>query len=514
MFLLRNKTHLFIMNNIAQIVRPWTWVGIVFLLSACHSTNWNYQESNASIGTAPQSVVAVFANHPGHIIHIDAECPGYDYTLDIGEKDRAYGNPDGSLRFKDIEIRLLNRMPHGTVLVDFTFRDSANTVVEILNVDLLRFTPTMDASGDLLYPEIILEELNRFGLSFRREHDEFTITGKQNSKSMDAAYRAWIVNNCLLPGQWEFSLVSADFDDFELRRKSDINLNQNRLISHSWFQVPKPLYQALVDLKNPGKSWDVNQDFDSISDIAEQVAVDFGQLRHPIRKQVPLEILEIGHQSKREVKPLDTEQFYKGEAGLYLNQPTELTYASILQNEVRTAKFMDAGFYRTASPRKFDFSWMQHMDSVSIAMVDVEESDCYAEIKLTGKWSWFEITLGNIDLSQLSEQKLHGTLFGMNTYPKSRRYHPQQSTVQYDAALLPAEIRPYLLLTEKDSKKWVNNQYKGLEKVYLTYSDREKDVLEIYVLSYERIIPVWMAKVKLPREVREAVRVRKNLYSY
>lgn len=502
------------MSQFSKIPKLWVWAIVLCALPSCHSTNWNYQQTGAGVGTAPQSIQALFADYPGHVMRIEAECPGYDYQFDIGEKDRTYGDPDGNLRFHQVDIRLLNSMPKGTVLVDFEIGDGKGTTVTIPDVDLLRFTPKMDASGDLRYPEMILEELNRFGLSFRKEHNEFKVTSNQESGDLDRAYRAWIVNNCLLPGQWEFSLVAEDYSDFELRRKSNLNLNQNRLISHSWFQLPKPLYQAMMDLKNPGKSWNVYQDFDSISNLAEQVVVDYDQLRSPVREQLELEILEIGHQSGRELKALDTEQYFKGEAGLYMNPEEYTSYASILENEVVTAKFKDAGFYRAEDPRKFDFSWFKYIDSVVISMVDVTESDCYAEIKLTGKWSWYEITLGNIDLSQLSEQKLFGSLFGINTFPKSRRYHPQQSTVQYDPEFLPKEIRPYLLLTEKESGKWVNNQYKGIEKTYLTYSDREKDVLEIYVLSYERITPVWMAKVKLPRHVREMVRVRKNLYNY
>ncbi|MEM0996060.1 MAG: hypothetical protein AAGN35_03225 [Bacteroidota bacterium] len=487
---------------------------MLVLLTSCHSTNWNYRQPEAMTRSAPEAVRALFGSYPGHVLRMDALAPGYGYDLDIGEKDRDYGGDEAVFRFRKVEVRLHDRMPEGTVLTDFVFADGANTRVRIENVDLLRFIPKMDAEGDLIYPEIILEELNRFGLSFRREHREFVIEGDQKQSTLDAAYRAWIVNNCLLPGQWEFTLVSAEFDDFEVRRKSGRNLNQNRLIAHSWFQVPKPLYQALLDLKNPTNSWDVNQNFDSISNLAEQVYVDFNQLRKPIREVLPSKILEIGHQSGRAVEPLDREQFFKEEAGLYLNPPADLTYTSILEHEVHTAKFMDEGFYRREEPRIFDFSWMKHLDSVVVSMVDTEESLLYAEIRLTGKWSWFDITLGNVDLSQVSEQKLWGTLFGFNTYPKSRRYHPMQSTVWYDAELRPREVRPYLLLTDRRTGKWVNNQYKGIEKMYLTYSDREKDVLEIYVLSYERITPVWMARVKLPRHIREAVRVRKNLYNY
>ena len=42
----------------------------------------------------------------------------------------------------------------------------------------------------------------------------------------------------------------------------------------------------------------------------------------------------------------------------------------------------------------------------------------------------------------------------------------------------------------------------------------DKDILTVTVLSYERIVPVWMAKVKLPNEFVEQLRVRRRLYNY
>ena len=146
------------------------WAGLLLFITSCHSTNWNYRQGGAGIGTAPQKVRDFFATYPGHVLRMEALAPGYDYDLDIGEKDRAYGDPEGRLIFKTVEVRLHDRMPNGTVVTDFTFRDEDATVVEIRDVDLLRFIPRMDAQGDLRYAESILEELNRFGLSFRREH--------------------------------------------------------------------------------------------------------------------------------------------------------------------------------------------------------------------------------------------------------------------------------------------------------------------------------------------------------
>ncbi len=72
----------------------------------------------------------------------------------------------------------------------------------------------------------------------------------------------------------------------------------------------------------------------------------------------------------------------------------------------------------------------------------------------------------------------------------------------------------FVAMTDKKTGKWVNNQYKGVEKIYLTYDNLENDILDIYVLSYERITPIWMAQVKLPRSIRETIRIKRQLYSY
>jgi len=146
-------------------------------------------------------------------------------------------------------------------------------------------------------------------------------------------------------------------------------------------------------------------------------------------------------------------------------------------------------------------------------LVNLKETDAYVQIELGGKWSPYKITLGNVDLAQIDEQKLTGFLFGINMYPKGRRYNPIQSTVSYDPDLLPDAINPFLFLTGNEGN-WINNQYKGIEKVYLSYGSLERDVLIIYVLSYKRIIPVWMARIKLPKDFRELVRIRRSLYNY
>ncbi len=485
------------------------------LLSQCHATRWN-QLGNEELAPAPQEIQALFAAHPNNTLTYTAQSPGYGYAYDIGEKDTHYGIDSSAMRFTTVQMQLHDAMPEGKVVVDFTFVDGHGSTVEVKAVDLLRLIPKLDAPGDMVYPELLLEEYNRFGVSFRREHNEFSFKPANDLPKQlnDRTYRCQIVNNCLAATKWEFALTSEDYGDYSQRRKHTTNLNQNKILSHSWFYVDKALYSALMQMKNPDKTIHMDFNYDSLSNMSEQVHIDFSQLRNPIKKQAATALLEVGHQSGRKLEPVDIEEHYKWQFGIFLDRDTSLTYKTVLEQPIRTSQFKDEGYYKNDTPREFDWSWMQYMDSVQMDIIDVPGTDAYVQLSLTGKWSPYNITIGNVDLAQINEQKLWGLLFGINTYPKSRRYNPIQSTIFYDAELLPDNIKPYVLLTDKKTGKWVNNQYKGIEKVYLTYETLEQDELSIYLLSYERITPMWMARVKLSRELREKIRIRRQLYNY
>jgi len=491
---------------------------VIFTFISCHSVKWNEINNAQKTTIAPEVVTSVFEKYLNHKMVLSAVNPGYEYSFDIGEKDSLYGKNTTTFRFTKIAITLLKKMPKGKVLANFEFLDASNNSVHVNHVDLLRLIPKFDTKGEMNYPEMITEEYNRFGYVFRKEHNEFSVQLAANSsekliEANNRAYRCKITNNCLAPTKWEFDLITEDYTDFELRLKDGKNLNQNRILSHSWFYIDKDLYAALMQIKNPNMTIPVATEYDTLSKIAEEVIIDFNKLRNSISKKEASEIVELGYKSGRKIEPLDVEQHYKKEFKLLLKGDVS-TYASILESPIHTTQFRDEGFYKAETPKIFDLKWMKYLGSVNLNTIDVKDAQTYVEIEITGKWAPYKITIGNVDLAQLNEQKLHGMLFGFNTYPKSRRYNAVQSTIVYDADLLPTHLKPYVLLTHKKNDKWVNNQYKGVEKIYLSYESIEQDVLEIYVLSYERITPVWMAKVKLPKSLREKVRIRKQLYQY
>lgn len=488
-------------------------------LTQCYSTQWNKLPEKEASEKIPMEILDIFNAQPNSIITLEALSPATQYKYDIGEKDHLYGMDSLIFRFKKVNIQLSDKVSKGKILSHFQFIDGESNSIEIKDVDLLRLIPKIEGPDELAYAEMLEKEFNRFGYVFRKEHQEYQLNINSNYseevlKDINNTYRCKITNNCLSAGKWELEVTSEDYSDFKSRVKESNNLNQDKIIAHSWFNLGSELYNALINVKNPDKaSIDLTIPYDSLSNLAEQVPVDFEKLRNPIKSFINTELVEVGHKNATTIKPLDREQFYKKQFGLILEGKTH-NYSNVLETPVSLTQFKDQGFYSATSPKEFDFNWMKHMDSVQIETIDINGTDAYVQITLTGKWSPYNITLGNVDMALIDEQKLTGFLFGVNTYPKTRRYNPKQNTISFDADLLPNEIKPYLLLTNRTSKNWVNNQYKGIEKIYLTYESLERDILNIYVLSYERILPVWMAKVKLPRNFRETVRIRKNLYNY
>ncbi len=491
----------------------------IILLTQCHSTKWNDINASKDLQPAPEAIQKIFQAFEDNVMLLPAKSPGHNYKYDIGEKDLVYSGDSLCMRFDRVTISLHEKMPEEKVIADLSFLDGIGNKVHIEEVDLLRFIPMLDMIDDMAYPELLLEEFNRFGYSFRKEHNEFEMDLVESmdlhaTESTERVYRASVTNNCLSPTKWEFALTSEDYSDFDQRCGSEKNLNQNRIFAHSWFKVDPDLYLALLKIKNPQLDIDYYMEYEQLSNKSEEVKIDFEKLRQPIQRRAQIELLEVGHKSGKKVEPLDREEYYKTEFGLMLDRPQELTYESILDQPIATTQFTDDGFYSEEVLKKFDPSWMKQMDEVKLDILDVDGTEAYAQITLEGEWSPYKIILGNVDLALLNEQSLRGFLFGMNTYPKGRRYNPAQSTIAFDADLLPNDKRPYLLMVDSKTGNWVNNQYKGVEKVYLTYSTLERDILEIYVLSYERITPLWMASIKLPKDVRETVRVRKQLYDY
>ncbi|NJL28738.1 MAG: hypothetical protein HC897_13020 [Thermoanaerobaculia bacterium] len=481
------------------------------LLAGCYSLQWT---RSAEPQPPPETIAQIFAASGGKL-GLELLDPNDTYRHDPPEKDAFYAHDPELLRFRRGEIRLHTVMPPGRVLVDLSFSDAAGNTFTLPEVDLLRIIPKIDTEGELQYPELLNEEYNRYSINFRREHQEvrFEIADPRARPAADRAYRAVLSNNCLDPTKWEIALTSEDYSNFAERLAGGLYLNQDRMLAHSWFFLDRKLYLSLLRLKNPDLAVDLTllDDYDALSRRAEQVVVDLERLRampHPH----PSQLLEIAHQSARPLVAIDAEQMDKWQTGLFLNREQFKTYRDLLSAPVTLAAYADNGFYRPDQPKLFDYSWLRDLDQVQVATVAADRAGTYVELTLDGVGSPYQIKLGNVDLAMLDEQRLFEFAFGFNVYSLSRRHSPPQSTIVFDQDLMPDDVKPYLLMLDKKTGRYVNQELKGVDRLYLGWESIDRDVLEIYLISYERILPVWLARVELADDLVDRTRVRRSLY--
>jgi hypothetical protein len=487
-------------------------------LSSCYSPSSNGDWASVELFPPPQSIADVFAREPDDVLWLRATDPGKDYQFDPSEKDSQFAGDESAMRFRNIEMKLHDTMPLGTVLVDIAFIDDQGSKVEVGPIDLMRLTPRLESQGEMQFPEMLLEEYERFGVVFRREHGEFKVSlspsaGAATRTAVDRTYRLGIWNNCLDATKWEMVLFTEDYRDFDARLAGTKYVNQQRTLSHNWFYMEEDLYRALIQVKNPGLEIDPFISYDELSDRAEEVVVDLKTLR-TVKRREAIEVEEIGHLSGRDLKPVNPEQFFKWESGLILNQKDCCDYSRVLDQPMSIAQFGDSGFYKPQDPKEFDYGWLRDIDDVELDILEVPGSDCYAQITLAGKGASSKIVLGNVDLAQIDEQSFLGLAFGINPYPKLRRHTPQQDTIRFEPDRMPGHIKPYLLMMDSETGHWINNQKAGLEKVLLSWTSINRDELAIYLVTYERILAVWMARVRLGDELVDRIRVRRRLYNY
>ncbi|MEM7039771.1 MAG: hypothetical protein AAF570_22550, partial [Bacteroidota bacterium] len=454
----------------------WTLL-LFFLLTllmswSCRPRQTMENPLTATLEPAPQTIRDIFAKYPKGVMRFPVKSPGKAYRYDVADKDPVFGNKDGVFAFDSVEIRLKNRMAPGQVLVHVVLTDSFGSILEFVEVDLMKIVPQIDAPDDMRLPEILMEEFNRYGVSFRRVKREFQLVSavaldRRYGAASFRAMHASLTNNCLDPGKWEVEVWAVKNDLLHHDRMIWGKETAPRVIlAHSWLQVDPDLYGELLRLKNPFNAYNPESDFKLISEVAQKIVVDFEVLRRPVRKFAQVEVVEVGHRSARKIEALDIEQFYKAKIGLQLNRRRDQTYSSILDGEVEMARFADEGFYRTTDPKVFEFDWLRKIDDVELKILDVKDSDTHVELKLTGDLADYEVTIGNVDLAWLTRQERLGLLFGLNTYPKSRLHNAEDLEGRYDPENIDNDRKPYVLLTDMVDGTWVNNMDKGVEKVY------------------------------------------------
>jgi len=275
------------------------------------------------------------------------------------------------------------------------------------------------------------------------------------------------------------------------------------------------LYQLMLAMKNPGFEFDprIALDYMALAEKAKTSQIDFNEFR-TLGKTHRAKIVELGYKSNRPLVEPIGEQYYKFGLNLFMNRDNYATYADLIKAPVYLAQFMDRGYYNPEQPKVYNYWFTDRLNEIRVSSIDQPDSDCYVEIEIDGAEVPYKLTFGNLDLALLNEQSYASLRFGVNPYPISRRHSPVMNTIEYDSDTIPDRLKPYMFFTNKETGLFENNIDLGVEMVYIGWDDFDNNILEIYLVSYERITPVWVAKVKLTNEMTDRIRVRRNLYTY
>ncbi len=357
--------------------------------------------------------------------------------------------------------------------------------------------------------DALLLEYSRREIEFRRDLGQFLVhwpAGSRKSPAFERLYQIVIANNCLEPGKWELILSTWPLKD---RDKQTLQANphfagRHPKLAHYWFQVPEMLYDSLWAAYNPSRRPEVLGEYDSLSTLAEALTVTEA-LRCERCLDFPAGVLEVGHRSGRRIEVLDPrfhpgerpmESFYKNLFGLVRNGERFATYADILAEPIRLSVFGGMGVYSRDQDVVFDLRWLGMWNQVSWRFSETDSLGRFAHIDIGGPQSTRALSIRNVDLARLNKEP-YGFALGWNSHPKRRLFRDRDYSPRY--RLIPEDTLPVpvALMWDKRIGKWLNNQREGIEQIVLSWEGVERNILRIELLSYERILPLWMARVAI-----------------
>lgn len=464
-----------------------------------------------------QELEEFFSSLPGGRLELAVETPGRKYAKDPAEKDVIENLDSGSFKFNRLSISLSQPQMAGKVLVEMTFLDPDNNRLVVHGVDLLDLVPVIGRKDGLQVVEYLLKEFERFGITYYRKERAMSwqpgpLSNPTADSAMARAYQAALFNNCLDAGKWELVVSSRYYARFDTAHAKSKQAQRFRILAHSWFSMDPRLYRILVKARNPSLNLDPYTPYDSLSRRAEAKIVRFPSLGR-VKRPVTTRVLELGHKSKRELYELDEEEMYKDWYDLVLNRGQFHTYADVLETPVKLAKFADRGFYRPEDVAVFDYGWMKNLDRMDMSMMEAPGPERFAQVRIWGDQSPYEIVLGNFDLGRLNPHRPSTLQFGINPYPKQRLRRRTPYGTGYNLGPQGKDVQPYLLLVDRKTGKWVNNQNLGLEQAFIGWQSIEKTALVIHLVTYERMIPVWMARLGVEETERERGRIANAVYT-
>ena len=376
-------------------------------------------------------------------------------------------NPDIGFRSKDYQhIFFTNGEVENTpekFKRNFNFFSKNLDTISLNNLDISELIPTIPksvkSSDYMSYISCINQEWNRNQIHFNP--DEF-------STNMPQIVRVDLARNCLNSYLWEVILFVKEND-------------KTLPFAHGWFDFPEKLYADLFEEKNnipfsvykkPMENW-VN---------SESEKVDLSILR-TIKDTIEIEFQDLSDK----MYPKEGARIKKFKE--IITPDTFNTMRDLQSDSTLFATFSSPGFYNKKDPRKTELGRLYNLEDIELDKIKTESDikDLH-EIALKFKHRITDqetkLIIGGIDLNSfpvLDESEANSgwkNSMGIGNHTFYENYTTHVETKTKNAAY-------YAMFLDKDNK-WLDSHKIGVDGPIFHFSDKERKILNLWLLSFER----------------------------
>lgn len=318
---------------------------------------------------------------------------------------------------------------------------------------------------------IINQEWNRHQVRFDRTAGKFNFSNP-NSLESSRVTRIDLARNCLNSGLWEIIAYARDKD------------GASKPYYHGWFNFPLKVYEAMFNKVNAGLNF---------SDYKEYLVT----WANPPKQLVNLNLLRdvVGEDLNYKINVLN--DGYYVETGARKKKKKNIIFPKsissiqdFLTDSTSYSTFSPPGFYDTQNPRHTTLgSLYRFTDGVVRDIKSTYTEDNHLkEIELSFKNKSGDkktsLIFGGLNLAifPVLADSLHNNGY---KYPMGIANHSFYET--YGASLKnPAKNNPYYGFVLDEEGRWIDSHYFGLDGPLFFWDNENKNLLHLYLLSFER----------------------------
>lgn len=387
-------------------------------------------------------------------------------------------NPDIGFRSKDYQNNFFTmgemEAKSKGFFYDFRFISKNADTIRLDSLNISEFIPTIPShvmeDKYLTYLSIINQEWNRNQIKFK---------GSEFKSSFNQITRVDVARNCLNAYLWEVILYIEE-DGKEVP------------YAHGWFDFPHELYAELFEHKNQVAFQQFKAGMENWID-PQSKKVNLNALR-TIKDTIEISY----HDLSDKMYPIKAARLKKFKEVIYPD--SFLTMRDLQSDSSLFATFTPPGFYNKKDPRKTELGRFFNLQSVKMSKILTKPvADSLQEIELIFKHkndsTLTKLVFGGINLNSfpvLNEAQANKgwkSSMGIGNHPFYETYanHLKHKT----------KASPYYAMLLDENGRWLDSHAIGIDGPIFHFSDEDKSILNLWLLSFERHALIGHYQIKI-----------------